>query len=220
MSRCWKVCLVAAVALALLPLSLPLLAQGDRPASPRGQASAQVGGEWVEQDGRTRYQGGKWVDIDYGRPVLRGRTDIFGSGESYGKDVTAGAPVWRAGANQTTRLKTEAALTIGGKTLEPGEYSLFVDLAQGESGPAWTLIVSSQPHQESFSRDEEVATWGSYRYDPKYDVARVPMEVSTTEHSLDQFTIVFLDVTNDGGAIAMGWDKTLAVAPFSLAGGE
>ncbi|HSL83885.1 MAG TPA: DUF2911 domain-containing protein, partial [Thermoanaerobaculia bacterium] len=107
-----------------------------------------------------------------------------------------------------------------GKTLEPGEYSLFVDLAQGESGPAWTLIVSSQPHQESFSRDEEVATWGSYRYDPKYDVVRVPMEVSTSEHSLDQFTIVFLDVTNEGGAIAMGWGDTLAVAPFGLGGGE
>ena len=220
MSRPWKVCLVVAVALALLTPALPLLAQDDRPASPRGQASTQVGGEWVEQDGRTRYQGGQWVDIDYGRPILRGRTDIFGSGESYGDEVAAGAPVWRAGANQTTRLKTEAALTFGGKTIEPGEYSLFVDLAQDEAGPAWTLIVSSQPHQESFSRDEEMATWGAYRYDPKYDVARVPMEVSTSEHSLDQFTIVFLDVTNEGGAIAMGWGKTFAVAPFGLAGGE
>lgn len=221
MLRAWKVCLVAAVALALTLPALPLLAQEDRPASPRGQAATQVGGEWVKgENGRTRYEGGKWIDIDYGRPVLRGRTDIFGSGEDYGKDVTAGAPVWRAGANQTTRLSTEVPLVIGGKTLDPGEYSLFVDLAQGESGPAWTLIVSSQPHQSSFSREDEVATWGSYRYDPQYDVARAPMEVSTTEHSLDQFTIVFLDVTAEGGAIAMGWEKTLAVAPFGLAGGE
>lgn len=220
MSRFGKVCLVVAVVFGLSLPALPLLAQGDRPASPRGQASTQVGGEWVEQDGRTRYQGGKWIDIDYGRPVLRGRTDIFGSGESYGKEVTGGAPVWRAGANQTTRLKTEAALTLGGKTLEAGEYSLFVDLAQGESGPAWTLIVSSQPHQESFSRDEEVATWGSYRYDPKYDVVRVPMEVSTSEHSLDQLTIVFLDVTTAGGKIAMGWETTFAFAPFGVAEAE
>lgn len=220
MSRAWKVCLVAAVAFALSLPALPLLAQDDRPASPRGQASTQVGGEWVEQDGRTRYQGGKWIDIDYGRPILRGRTDIFGSGEDYGEDVTAGAPVWRAGANQTTRLSTEAALTIGGKTLEPGEYSLFVDLAQGESGPEWTLIVSSQPRQESFSRDDEVATWGAYRYDPEYDVVRAPMEVTTSEHALDQLTVVFLDVTSEGGTLAMAWEKTFATVPFGLAGGE
>lgn len=220
MSRPWKACLVAAVALALTVPAVPLPAQDDRPASPRGQASTQVGGEWVEQDGRTRYQGGKWIDVEYGRPVLRGRTEIFGSGEDYGKQVTAGAPVWRAGANQTTRLSTEAPLTIGGTTLEPGEYSLFVDLGWSDSGPSWTLIVSSQPHQESFSRDEEVATWGSYRYDPAYDVVRSPMEVSSSEHSLDQFTIVFLDATDEGGALAMGWEKTLAVVPFGLAGGE
>lgn len=216
----WKICLVAVAALALTLPAVPLAAQDDRPASPRGQASTQVGGEWVEQDGRTRYQGGKWIDIDYGRPILRGRDDIFGSGEDYGQGVLAGAPVWRVGANQTTRLSTEAALTIGGKTIEPGEYSLFVDLGQGESGPEWTLIVSSQPYQQSFSRDEEVATWGAYRYDPEHDVVRAPMEVSPTEHSLDQFTIVFLDVTDEGGAIAMGWAETLATVPFGLGGGE
>lgn len=220
MLRPWKVLFVAAVVTAVTLPALTHLAQDERPASPRGQASAQVGGEWVEQDGRTRYQGGQWIDIDYGRPVLRGRTGIFGSGEDYGKGVTGGAPVWRAGANQTTRLKTEAPLTLGGKTLEPGEYSLFVDLAQGESGPEWTLIVSSQPHQESFSRGEEVATWGAYRYDPEYDVVRAPMEVSATEHALDQFTIVFLDLTSEGGKIAMGWENTLAVVPFGLTGGE
>ena len=31
-----------------------------------------------------------------------------------------GAPVWRAGANQTTRLKTEPAVVFGGTTLPVG----------------------------------------------------------------------------------------------------
>lgn len=221
MLRSWKISLAVVAALASTLPALPVAAQGDRPASPRGEAATQVGGEWVKgEDGRTRYQGGKWIDVDYGRPILRGRDDVFGSGEDYGQGVRAGAPVWRAGANQTTRLSTEAALTIGGKTIEPGEYSVFVDLAWGDSGPEWTLIVSSQPYRERPTRDEEVATWGAYGYDPEYDVVRAPMEVSSTEHSLDQFTIVFLDVTGEGGALAMGWEKTLAMVPFGLGGGE
>jgi hypothetical protein len=45
--------------------------------------------------------------------------------------VKDGSPVWRAGANDTTRLTTQAALTIGGKTIQPGTYNVFVDLKPG-----------------------------------------------------------------------------------------
>src|SRR5882672_2704077 len=91
-----------------------------RAASPSGTAATQVGD--------------KWIEIVYSRPILRGRTEIFGKGAEYGKKVLSGAPLWRAGANLTTRLKTEVPLEIGGKRLAPGEYSLFVDLKE----PAWT----------------------------------------------------------------------------------
>lgn len=199
-----------AVVLVLVPGAF---AQSDRPASPRGEAATQVGGQWVTQEnGRSRYEGGKWVVIDYGRPVLRGRTGVFGSGEEYGQAVEAGAPVWRLGANQTTRLSTETRLILGGKLIEPGDYSLFVDLAEG----AWTLIVSTQPRQESYDRENKAAIWGAYGYDPQHDVARAPMTVSSAKHSLDQLTIVFLDVTDAGGKIAIGWEKTLALVDFSL----
>jgi hypothetical protein len=211
MSRSWIAGLVAvAVTFGLVP---GVLAQQDRPASPRGEAATEVGGSWVTQEnGRTRHQGGKWIVIDYGRPILRGRSGVFGSGEDYGKAVEAGAPVWRLGANQTTRLSTETPLILGGKLIEPGDYSLFVDLAEG----AWTLIVSTQPRQESYDRENKAAIWGAYGYDPQHDVARAPMTVSSAEHSLDQLTIVFVDVTGAGGKIAMGWEKTLALVDFSL----
>lgn len=205
---------VALAVFALLVTAAPTLAQSDRPASPRGEAATQVGGDWVSQEnGRTRYEGGKWIVVDYGRPILRGRDDVFGSGEDYGKGVNAGAPVWRAGANQTTRLETEAAVTLDGKRVEPGEYSLFVDLSGGE----WTLIVSKQPHQEEYDSENKGATWGSYGYDPAHDVVRAPMKVQDHEHSVDQFTISFLDVTNESGTLAMAWDDTLATVPFQLA---
>ena len=105
-----------------------VLAQGQKPASPAGTAAAQVLGKYVKGARGESYQGGKWIEVTYGRPILRGRQNIFGIGADYGKTVSDGSPVWRAGANQTTRLKTEVPLIFEGKTLPVGEYCVFVDL--------------------------------------------------------------------------------------------
>jgi hypothetical protein len=184
------------------------------PASPRGTAATQVGGKWVvEKEGTApRYREGKWVVVDYGRPILRGRADIFGAGADYGKSVNAGAPVWRAGANQTTRLRTEVPLVFAGKTLPAGEYSVFVDLKPG----AWTLVFSSQPHQTKYDPSNKTETWGSAGYDAKFDVLRVPMQTTEGTTSLDQFTIAFMDMTQQGGSLGMWWDKTSAKVAFSV----
>ena len=78
---------------------------------------------------------------------------------------------WRAGANVSTRLVTDAALTIGGKTLAPGEYTLFIDLQpQG-----WTLIVSTWPAQLTYDTNNKTALFGAYDYTPGKDVVRVAM---------------------------------------------
>jgi hypothetical protein len=191
------------------------LAQSSRPLSPPGTAATQVGGKWSEPDkeGQRRYTGGKWIEVSYARPTLRGRTSVFGAGADYGKAVSDGGAVWRAGANATTTLKTEVPLEIGGKRLEPGEYSLFVDLKE----PGWTLVVSKQPRMEKYDPNEKMKTWGAYNYDPKHDVVRVPMTMAKPAFSVDQFTIAFVDVTDQGGKLAMVWDKTGGVVPFKVA---
>ena len=185
-------------------------ARPDRPLSPPGEAATQVLGHWTEENGRKRYEGGKWIDVTYGRPIKRGRADLFGSGDTYGKDVDAGAPVWRAGANVTTRLHTEAPLEIGGKKIEPGTYSLFIELKPG----AWTLIVSAQPFLETYDPANKAATWGSYNYDPKYDVVRAPMTLTRAEDSTDELTWSFLDVDGGSGKLAIAWDHEVAKVAF------
>jgi hypothetical protein len=203
------------VALAFAAVTVSSIAQEQRrPLSPPGTTATQVGGKWSapDADGERRYTGGKWIEISYSRPMLRGRTDIFGKGADYGKAVSGGAPLWRAGANVTTTLKTEVALEIGGKRLEPGEYSVFVDLKE----PAWTLVLSKQPRQEKYDEKEKMKTWGAYNYDPKLDVARAPMKMVTPAVSVDQFTIAFVDMTDQGGQIAMVWERTGAVVPFKV----
>jgi hypothetical protein len=200
----------AAAALLLLPAAH---AQQQRQLSPRGKASTQVGGTWQKRDnGEMGYVGGKWIDIDYGRPILRGRANVFGSGDDYGKDVYHGAPVWRVGANQSTQLTTEVPLVIGGKRLEPGSYRLFMDLKPDE----WTLIVSTQPRQKEYDPKNKSAIWGSYGYDSKFDVVRVAMKVNTTQTSLDQFTISFVNVTDQGGSIMFWWQNSRASVPFRV----
>jgi Protein of unknown function (DUF2911) len=194
------------------PSTAPAAAR--RPASPPGTADTQVGGTWSSpgKDGEQRYTGGKWIEVTYSRPILRGRTNIFGSGAEYGKKVDAGAPVWRAGANQTTKLRTEVPLEIGGKRLAPGTYDLFVDLKEA----GWTLIVSTQPTQDRYDPAEKTKIWGAYGYDPKYDVVRVPMQMVKPAVSVDQFTIAFVDMTDRGGKLAMVWERTGAVVPFTV----
>jgi hypothetical protein len=185
------------------------------PASPAGTAAAQVGGKWAEEKpgAAPRYRDGKWIVVEYNRPIMRGRTDIFGTGADYGKAVMSGSPVWRTGANQTTRLKTEAALVVGGKTIPAGEYSVFVDLKEG----AWTLILSTQGYQQKYDPNNKVDTWGSNAYDAKFDVVRVPMRVQVIDLSVDQFTIGFVNMTQQNGTLAMWWDKTMATVDFKVA---
>ncbi|HWZ84834.1 MAG TPA: DUF2911 domain-containing protein [Thermoanaerobaculia bacterium] len=187
------------ISLILAAAAIATAQEDKKPLSPAGSAATMVGG--------------KWIEVAYSRPMLRGRADIFGKGADYGKTVNGGAPVWRAGANQTTKLTTEVPLMIGGKKVAPGSYDVFVALKEG----AWTLILSTQPSQEKYDPKDKTKIWGSYDYDPKFDVVRAPMAMMTPAVSIDQFTIGFVDMSDAGGKLAMGWDKTAAVVPFTVA---
>lgn len=186
-------------------------AQGGRPASPTGTAATEIGGKYDKPAGADEpvYSGGKWIDISYGRPIKRGR-DLWGSGADYGKMLYAGAPVWRAGANVSTRLKTEVPLVINGKTVSPGEYTVFIELKPNN----WTFIVSTWPAQTRYDPKNTQALWGSYGYTPDKDVLRAPMTLGTLPMSVDQLTWDFVDMTNAGGKLALMWDKTIATVPF------
>jgi|SoiMethySBSTD1v2_1073268.scaffolds.fasta_scaffold01683_16 hypothetical protein len=209
--------LIAAIVTAAA-LGASAAAQEPRPLSPTGTATAHVLGKWVKPAGRgaptlggESYEGGKWIEVSYGRPLKRGR-NLWGAGADYGKSALAGAPVWRAGANVSTRLKTEVPLVINGKTIAPGEYSLFIDLKENN----WTFIVSSWAAQQKFDANNKEALWGAYNYTPAKDVVRAPMKLETLPHAYEQLTWEFVDTTDAGGVLAIMWDKQLASVPFKI----
>ena len=204
------------VALMVGVFATPVDAQ--RSASPRGQASTQVGGTWTSDESRgtaggQSYEGGKWIDVEYGRPILRGRENLFGSGADYGQSFLLGAPVWRVGANQSTTLTTEADLMFGGQRLAAGTYTMFAEVTESE----WTLIFSSYGVKDSFQEETPNALWGSYGYTPDLDVLRTTMRVGTHPVSADQFTIMFTDMTQGGGNLTIWWDDQVASAAFTVA---
>jgi len=191
--------------------------QQARPMSPRGSSEAHVLGAWTTGGrqtfaaGRGTYQNGKWIEIDYGRPLKRGRT-IFGSGADYGASLLIGAPIWRAGADVTTRLTTEVPLTVGGKTVAAGEYSVFVDLKENN----WTFVLSTWPAQQTYDPNNKDALWGAYNYTADKDVVRAKMTLETLPHAHEQLSWEFVDVTKTGGSLALAWDRTQALVGFTF----
>ena len=125
--------------------------------------------------------GGAHVQIDYGRPMRRGRT-IFGN-------VVPWDTVWRTGANQATQLITDKDLVIGGTTVPAGTYSLFTI----PSPKGWQLIVNKQHGQ-----------WGT-EYDAKQDLARIPMRIRLLPTPIERFTIL-----TRGSDLVIMWDQSEA----------
>lgn len=183
------------------------------PPSPQGQSAVQLGGRYDKTPAGQRYVDGKWVVVDYGRPLLRGRKAIFGTAADYGKVVSDGEPVWRMGANDTTQLTTQVPLSIGGKTLAPGVYNAFAELKPG----AWTLVLSTQPRQPKYDPNDKVLLYGSYNYDPKFDVLRAPMTVRQGDTSVEQLTIGFVNASDTAATLSVAWETTIATVEFRLA---
>jgi hypothetical protein len=201
---------------AALLLSAALVAQDGRPASPAGSSATQVGGKYDTSGAEPVYRGGKWIEITYGRPIKRGRDVFGGTGEGYGKVANPDAPVWRAGANVSTQLKTEVPLVINGKTVAPGTYTMFIDLKPNN----WTLIISNWKAATTFNPNNDAArtgeVFGAYGYTPDKDVVRASMKTSTLPFSVDQLTWNFADMSDAGGSLTIMWDKTTASVPFKV----
>ena len=194
-------------AICLVAISARLSAQERRIMSPAGSSATQIGGYYDPVRG---FVNGDWIEVRYGRPLKRGR-DIFGA-DDYREHLNDGAPIWRAGANQTTRLITDVPLVFTTTAIAPGEYTLFIDLG----ATPWEFIVSSWPAQVSYDAGNREALFGAFEYTPGRDLVRIPMTVETLPRSFDQLSWQFLDITDTGGTLALLWDTKLASVAFTL----
>jgi hypothetical protein len=196
----------------VLAMSAMALTQGERPPSPAGSAATQIGGKYVSGREGPEYQGGKWIEVTFGRPIKRGRDVFGGTGDKYGKVANPDAPIWRAGANVTTQLKTDAPLVINGKTVPPGTYTMFIDMKPNN----WTLAISKWVAQTRYDPNNKTEIWGAYGYTPDKDVVRAPMKLETLPHAFEEMAWEFVDMSDAGGTLALIWDKQMASVAFKV----
>jgi hypothetical protein len=130
--------------------------------------------------------------VDYGRPLRRGRT-IFGG-------IVPFDTIWRTGANAATQFRTDVDLRVGNVTVPAGTYTLWT--IPSRNGP-WQLVINKQTGQ-----------WGTV-YDPLQDLARINLRTETVASPVEQFTIT-IEPQEQGGVLALAWDRTRAWVPFTV----
>lgn len=170
--------LLAALALVAAGLAV---AQEDKSKRPSPPAKAEY-----------KFADGKSVTIDYSSPRRKGRK-IFGGLVPYGK-------VWRTGANEATTLVTTVNLTIAGKAVPAGSYTLFT--IPGEK--SWTLIIS-----------KKTGEWGTEYPGEAEDLVRLEMQTGATPASVENFTIAFDGTGPKSCTLRMEWATTRATAAVS-----
>lgn len=144
--------------------------------------------------------GGKTITITYNSPRVNGR-----EGKIFTKDGLISHdphyPVWRAGANAATTLKTDGNLMIGDLMVPAGTYTLFVDI----SDPAhWVLIVS-----------KATGEWG-LSYDPAKDLGKTPMTLAKPPSMLEDLTYTLTDTGNGNGKLTLAWEDVSAAVDIMV----
>ncbi len=167
-------------------------------------ATAALAQALIARDKASATIDGKAITIEYGRPALNGRSfdDLI--------KKLPGDRIWRAGSGPVTVLSTEADLTIGGKKIAAGKYSLYVHCPeQGD----YSLVINrdlGQPLSKIFPGAPPSQANDPY---PHFDytkeignqeVARVPMK-KVSGPANDVFTIS-VKPAKSGAVMNMSWD--------------
>ncbi len=167
----------------LLLLTFALLASAqtkDKSKRPSPPAQAQC-----------KFSDGKTITVDYSSPRANGRK-IYGGLVPFGE-------VWRTGANEVTTFVPTANLTICGKDIPAGNYTMFTVPAQDK----WTLIIN-----------KKTGEWGiPYKYESD-ELARVDMTVSKTSAPVENFTISFHEM-GTGCHMYIDWENTRATVEIT-----
>ena len=131
------------------------------------------------------------VSVAFSSPAVKGRK-IWGEVVPFDK-------VWRAGANECTKLTVSTPVSIEGKPVAAGSYCVF--LLPQKSG--WTFILSKNLEQA-----------GSDEYKQSEDALRVPATASTIPLR-ERMAFSIIDFDDEKGTLAMEWETQRVAVKFT-----
>ncbi|MGC1514772.1 MAG: DUF2911 domain-containing protein [Maribacter sp.] len=134
------------------------------------------------------------VMVDYSRPSMRGR-EIFGNLVPFDK-------LWRTGANAYTKITFDTDVTIGGKEVKAGTYSIFT-----KPGAA---------NWEVFFYTDIVGGGTPSTWEESKIAAQVTVPVAKMEMPVETFTITIDDVMNESANLGIIWENTYVAVPFAV----
>ena len=139
--------------------------------------------------------GSTLISIAYSRPFKKGR-EIYGGLVPFDK-------VWRTGANECTIFTTSVDLTIDGKTLPAGKYSIFT--IPGSN--SWKVIWNKNEYDWGVTDRE-----GTSPRIAEADAVVVSMPPVFLPEVVEQFTISVDQVKG----LTLAWDHTEVSVPLGL----
>ena len=131
------------------------------------------------------------ISVAFSSPGVKGRK-IWGEVVPFDK-------VWRAGANDCTKLTISTPISIEGKPLAAGSYCVF--LLPQKTG--WTFILSKNLGQA-----------GSDEYKQSEDALRAPATVSTIPMR-ERMAFTIIDFDDEKGTLAMEWETQRVAVKFT-----
>jgi len=129
-----------------------------------------------------------FAEVSYSQPSKRGR-EIFGKLVPYGE-------IWRTGANASTDITLKKDITVAGKELKAGTYSIFTIPQEKE----WTVIFNSVPQQRGASE---------YEKNKDKNVLEVKAPVTKLPAVQEKFTINLTD-----NSLSFEWDNVKTTLPI------
>jgi hypothetical protein len=132
------------------------------------------------------------VRVVYSRPQKDNRI-IFGQLVEYNK-------VWRLGANEATEIEFFKDVTIAGKKVLKGRYTIYAIPTESK----WTIILN-----------KDTDTWGAFVYDEKKDVLRTDVPVQSLPTPVEAFSMNF-NKTDKGMDLFIAWDNVSVNLPISI----
>lgn len=155
------------------------------PAAPADANAQEAEGVYrISQRGTvSQTLGNAVISLDYSRPLVRGRSDLFGKVVHWGE-------LWTPGANEATVLEVSEEVKLNGHAIPEGRWSMWIIPSQ--VGP-WELVLDARDTLFHTERPELTD-----------DQIRFVVDVQERSH-IEALTWEFQGITHNGARMQMGW---------------